>query len=425
MTQFYDSRETQAPAARECALMAALPQALAHARLRAPALARQLQAYDPASIDSRAALAALPVVRKHELLAQQQAAHAGRRAGDPEAADVFGGFSAIGWGAAARVFASPGPIYEPESRRPDYWRFSRAMFAAGFRPGQLVYNCFSYHFSPAGSMMETAAHALGCTVFPGGTGQTEQQVHAMVDLAPAGYVGTPGFLKILVDRAEALGMRLPLRHALLSGEAFPAALRDALADRGIAGYQAYGSADLGLIAFETVAREGLVVGEDIIVEIVMPGTGVPVPDGEVGEVVVTTLNPDYPLVRFGTGDLSAILPGMSPCGRTNARIRGWMGRADQTAKVRGLFVHPSQVAEILRRHPEVLRARLVVSGDAGADRMVLNVETQSQGDMARQLCERMAQTIREVTKLRGEVACVATGALPQDGKVIDDTRSVA
>jgi len=447
---FYDERETQSPEARERALMAALPRALAHARTRAPALGQQLQAHDPASIDSRAALATLPVVRKHELLAQQQAARAGRSvasvqteglvrsntqnrrdAVSPEAPlppalmDVFGGFSAIGWAEAARVFASPGPIYEPESRRLDYWRFARAMFAAGFRPGQLVYNCFSYHFSPAGSMMETAAHALGCTVFPGGTGQTEQQIQAMLDLAPAGYVGTHSFLKILVDRADTMGVSLSLGHALVSGEAFPAALRDALIDRGIAGYQAYGSADLGLIAFETPAREGLVLGEDIIVEIVRPGTGDPVPEGEVGEVVVTTLNPDYPLLRFGTGDLSAVLPGISPCGRTNTRIRGWMGRADQTAKVRGLFVHPSQVADIARRHPEVLRSRVVITSEAGADRMVFKMEVRAQGEAAVRLSEQISQTVREVTKLRGEVICVGPGTLPPDGKVIEDVRPIS
>ena len=428
MTSFYDARETQAPDAREQGLMTALPLALARACAQAPAVARQLRECEPAAINSRAMLATLPVVRKHELLAQQQAARAAQRGmapALPAAADAFGGFSAIAWGAATRVFASPGPIYEPEGPRSDYWRFARAMFAAGFRPGQLVHNCFSYHFSPAGAMLETAAHALGCTVFPGGTGQTEQQVQAMADLAPAGYVGTPSFLKLIVGRADELGVPLSWRHALVSGEAFTAGLRDALASRGIAGYQAYGSADLGLIAYETVAREGLVLSEDIIVEIVQPGTGQLVPEGEVGEVVVTTLNPDYPLVRFGTGDLSAVLPGASPCGRSNTRIRGWLGRADQAAKVRGLFVHPSQVADIARRYPEVLHARLVISTTAGADRMVLNVETWSPGEAAMQLAARLVQTVRDVTKLRGEVVCVTPGTLPRDGKVIEDSRAGA
>jgi len=418
MSQFYDALETRAPAEREQALMAALPQALARAVAHAPAIARQLAGHDVASVTSREALARLPVLRKHELLALQQAAR-DQRADGEDGVQAMGGFSAVGWGAAARVFASPGPIYEPESRRPDYWRFARALFAAGFRPNELVYNCFSYHFSPAGSMMETAAHAIGCTVFPGGTGQTEQQVRAMQDLSPKGYVGTPSFLKIVMERADALGVPVSFKHALVSGEAFPPSLRDWLLERGVAGYQAYGSADLGMIAFETEAREGLVVGEDIIVEIVRPGTDDPVAPGEVGEIVVTTLNADYPLVRFGTGDLSAELPGQSPCGRTNMRIKGWMGRADQTAKVRGLFVHPSQVAEIVRRHPEIQRARLVVSGEMGADDMTLHIEvTQDDG----RLTERVAETARDITKLRAQIRCVPSGSLPNDGKVIEDLR---
>ena len=400
--------------------MAALPGAIAHAMARSPAIAEQLRGVDPATIDSRAALARLPVLRKHELLERQQ--HSRDDAAAPAGpVKAFGGFSAIGWGEALRVFASPGPIYEPESARADYWRFARALYAAGFRAGELAYNCFSYHFTPAGSMMETAAHAVGCTVFPGGTGQTEQQVRAIADLAPSGYTGTPSFLKIILEKADELGVRLDsLRRALVSGEAFPPSLRDWLAARGIEGYQAYGSADLGMIAFETPARQGLVLGEDIIVEIVRPGTGEPVPDGEVGEVVVTTLNPDYPLVRFGTGDLSAVLPGVSPCGRTNTRIRGWMGRADQTTKVRGMFVHPSQVADVLRRHPEILRARLVISGTTGADRMVLKTESRARGE---DLAKRIADSLRDVTKLRGDVEWVDAGGLPNDGKVIDDVRT--
>lgn len=419
MTEFFDSLETRPPEVRERALMAALPQALARAVERAPAIARQLAGVDPRAVTSRETLAALPVVRKHELLQAQQASRAGP--GQAGADKAFGGYSAIGWGAARRVFASPGRIYEPESARADYWRFARALHAAGFRPGHLVHNGFSYHFTPAGSMMETAAHAMGCTVFPGGTGQTEQQVRAIADLAPHGYTGTPSFLKIILEKADELGIALPsLKRALFSGEAFPPSLRDWLSQRGIEGYQAYGSADLGMIAFETSAREGLVVGEDIIVEIVRPGTGDPVPEGEVGEVVVTTLNPDYPLVRFGTGDLSAVLPGLSPCGRTNTRIRGWLGRADQTTKVRGMFVHPSQVAEIVARHPELLRARLVVSGAVGADSMTLRAESRAGTP---ELAARVAQTVRDITKLRAEVQWAAPGELPNDGKVIEDLRS--
>lgn len=418
MSDFFDALETRDPAERERALMQALPRAIAHAQAHAPAIAAQLRGVDAATITSREALARLPVLRKHELLELQQQSRAG--AGDAGARKAFGGFSAVGWGQAARVFASPGPIYEPETARPDYWRFARALYAAGFRGGELAYNCFSYHFTPAGSMMETAAHAVGCTVFPGGTGQTEQQVHAIADLAPAGYTGTPSFLKIILEKADELGIKLSsLKRALVSGEAFPPSLRDWLATRGIAGYQAYGSADLGMIAFETPAREGLVLGEDLILEIVRPGTGEPVPDGEVGEVVITTLNPDYPLVRFGTGDLSAVLPGRSPCGRSNTRIRGWLGRADQTTKVRGMFVHPSQVAEVLRRHPELGRARLVISGTTGAEQMVLHAEA---AELPADLAQRVVESVREITKLRADLLRAEPGSLANDGKVIEDLR---
>lgn len=422
MQNLYEEREAFAPDERERQLFARLPAALDHARRRAPAIAQQLQGVDPQAIVSRADLERIPVIRKSELLEAQLSMREGRAGSElPAVSRVFGGFSAIGWGEAARVFASPGPIYEPESKRPDYWGFARSLFAAGFRPGDLVYNCFSYHFTPAGSMMETAAHALGCTVFPGGVGQTEQQVQAIADLQPAGYVGTPSFLRIILDKAEQMGVALPsLKRALFSGEAFPASLRDWLAERGIDGYQAYGSADLGMMAYETPAREGLIVNEDIILEIVRPGTGQCVSEGEVGEVVVTTLNADYPLVRFGTGDLSAILPGMSPCGRSNLRIRGWMGRADQTTKVRGMFVHPGQVAGVLKRHPEVRKARLVVSGSMGNDVMVLKAEVDP---LSEALLSRLADSVRELTKLRADIEPVAPGSLPNDGKVIEDIRN--
>ncbi len=408
-----DALETRAPAEREAALLAALPVQIAHARSASPAFAEILANIDPATITSRAALAALPVTRKYELLERQQA----RRA-----ENVFGGFSTIGFGAAMpRVFSSPGPIYEPEGTRRDYWRMARALFAAGFRPGELVHNSFSYHFVPAGSMMENGAHALGCTVFPGGTGQTEQQVQAMAELKPAGYIGTPSFLKIIVEKAADMKVALPsVTKALVSAEAFPPSLRDWLAERGIAGYQCYATADLGLIAYETEARKGLVIDEGVIVEIVRPGTGDPVAEGEVGELVVTSLNPDYPLIRFGTGDLSAVLPGPCPTGRTNTRIKGWMGRADQTTKVRGMFVHPAQIAEIARRFPEVIKARLVVSGEMANDSMTLKVETTSAPDG---LAERIGEAIRDVTKLRGAVELVAPGSLANDGKVIEDARS--
>jgi phenylacetate-CoA ligase len=415
---FFDTRETQEPAQRERALMAALAAQVAHAQAHTAAFARSLSGVDAVQLTSRAALARLPVIRKHELLEHQ---------GSAEAPDVFGGFSAVGWGArpaaqrALRVFASPGPIYEPEASSPDYWRMARALYAAGFRAGDLAHNCFSYHFTPAGLMMESGAFAVGCTVFPGGTGQTEQQVQAIAALKPAGYVGTPSFLKIILEKAAEAGVALPsLTKASVGGEAFPPSLRDWFAGRGISAYQSYGTADLGLIAYETTAREGLVLDEGVIVEIVRPGTGDPVPEGEVGEVVVTTLNPAYPLIRFGTGDLSAVLAGPCPTGRTHTRIKGWMGRADQTAKVRGMFVHPSQVAEIVRRHPEVRKARLVVSGEMANDRMLLSVEVEGQPEG---LAARLADSVRDVTKLRSEIALCAPGSLANDGKVIEDARS--
>jgi phenylacetate-CoA ligase len=409
MAHHFDTLETRDPELREREQVARLARQVAHAKSSAPAFARILAAVDPAAVTTRAALARLPVTRKSELAALQQTSR------------PFGGFAATRWGEARRAFASPGPIYEPEGACPDYWRLARALFAAGFRKGDLVHNCFSYHFTPAGSMLETGAHALGCTVFPGGTGQTEQQVQAMADLKPDGYVGTPSFLKIILDKADEMGVPLPgLVKALLSGEAFPASFRDALLARGIAGYQVYASADLGAIAYETEARDGLVVDEGVLVEIVRPGTGDPVAPGEVGEVVVTTLfNADYPLIRFGTGDLSAVLPGTSPCGRTNLRIKGWLGRADQTTKVKGMFVHPAQVAAIVARHPEIGKARLVVDNAAGTDRMTLNVEVPGNRSSN---AEAIVASIREITKLRGEVAFRQPGELPNDGKVIDDVR---
>ena len=420
----HDALETRDPAQREAELMAALAKQVAHAQARAPAFTELLHGVNASSITTRAALAQLPVTRKHELLERQKV---------QRAMNVFGGFSSIGWGAlqaqgrgALRVYASPGTIYEPEGRRPDYWRMARALFAAGFRAGDLAHNGFSYHFTPAGLMMETGAHALGCTVFPGGTGQTEQQVNVMSELKPAGYIGTPSFLKLILEKAAEMGEGLPsLKKASVGGEAFPPSLRDWFAERGVVAYQSYGTADLGLIAYETSAREGLVLDEGVIVEIVRAGTGDPVPEPkageppEVGEVVVTTLNPDYPLIRFGTGDLSAVLPGACPTGRTNTRIKGWLGRADQTAKVRGMFVHPSQVADIVRRHPEVSKARLVVSGEMANDVMMLHVEVSRP---AEGLAEHIAQSIRDVTKLRGDVLIYAVGSLANDGKVIEDAR---
>ena len=415
----YDTLEVRSPAEREAALLRALPQQIAQAQSRSPAFAGILQGVAASTITSRTALAQLPVTRKSELLALQikQREH-----------DVFGGFSALRYGASMpRVFASPGTIYEPEGTRPDYWRMARALFAAGFRPGELIHNCFSYHFVPAGSMMETGAHALGCTVFAGGTGQTEQQVQAMAELRPVGYIGTPSFLRIIVEKALEMGVALPsVKKAMLGGEAFPPSLRDWFSERGIQAYQCFATADLGLIAYETEAREGLVLDEGVLLEIVRPGTSEPVPEPfagqapEVGELVVTTLNPDYPLIRFGTGDLTAVLPGACPTGRSNTRIRGWLGRADQTTKVRGMFVHASQVADIARRFPEVTRARLVVTGQMAQDLMTLKLEV---SDRPEGLAQRIAAAIREVTKLRAEVELLGTGSLPNDGRVIEDARS--
>ena len=413
MTDHYDALESRSPEERERALMDALARQIAHAQQHAPAFAEILQGIDAAAVTSRAALARLPVTRKSELLARQNA----QRADHP-----FGGFSALAFGAQMpRVFSSPGGIYEPEGCGRDYWRMARAIHAAGFRAGELVHNSFSYHFVPAGAMMETGAQALGCTVFAAGTGQTEQQVQAIAELRPAGYIGTPSFLRILIEKAQSQGQSLPsLRKALVSGEAFPPSLRDWLAERGVDGYQCYATADLGLIAYETPAREGRVVDENVIVEIVRPGTNDPVPEGEVGELVVTTLNPGYPLVRFGTGDLSAVLPGACPTGRTNTRIRGWMGRADQTTKVRGMFVHPSQIDQVVRRFDELLRARLVVRGEMANDTMELLVETPASDET---LLRRIGDCVRELTKLRCEVRPLAPGALPNDGVVIEDARS--
>jgi phenylacetate-CoA ligase len=413
MTHHYDSLEIRDPAQREAAQLAALPGLIAHAQQHSLAAGQILAGVVAANINSRAALANLPVTRKPELLERQQASRP---------ADAFGGFATVLRDRRmARIFASPGPIYEPDVARPDYWRLGRALFAAGFREGDLAHNAFSYHMTPGAFMMESGAHAIGCSVFPAGTGQTEQQLAVIADLRPEAYIGTPSFLRILIEKALASGSDVSsFKRALVSGEAFPPSLRDWLADQGIAGYQCYATADLGLIAYETEARQGLVLDEGVIVEIVRPGTGDPVPAGEVGELVVTTLNPDYPLIRYGTGDLSAILPGLCPTGRSNTRIKGWMGRADQTTKVRGMFVHSGQIAEIVKRFPEVLKARLVVTGEMANDAMTLKVEVSTSPDG---LSARIGEAIRDVTKLRSDVDLIPAGSLPNDGLVIEDARS--
>lgn len=406
---FFDERETRDPAARVSDLYRRLAGQIEHAKARAPAYAALLDGIDPRRVTDPGELARLPVVRKSELLERQ-------RSSPP-----FGGFVADDIADVARVFGSPGPIYEPEPSGRDYWRMARALFAAGVRKGMLVHNTFAYHFTPAGSMMESGAHALGCPVFPAGIGQTELQVQTIADLKPAVYAGTPSFLKIILEKAQEMAADVSsLARGLVSGEALPPSLRAALADKGVDVLQCYATADLGLIAYESEAREGLIVDEDLIVEIVRPGTGDPAAEGEVGEVVVTNFNRTYPLVRFATGDLSAVLAGTSPCGRTNMRIKGWMGRADQTTKVKGMFVHPSQVNEVVKRYPGISRARLVVDNRDGQDVMTLRCEVESGADGN---TDAVVQTIREVCKLRGEVEFVEPGSLPNDGKVIDDVRT--
>jgi len=410
MSAYYDDLETRSPEVRESALRKALPAQIENARQKAPAYRALLEGVEAKSIHSRPALAELPVTRKLALLERQAEA------------PPFGGFAATATGELSHIFASPGPIFEPEARRGDYWRMARALFAAGIRSGELVHNTFSYHFTPAGFMLESGAHALGCPVFPAGIGQTELQEQAISQLQPPCYVGTPSFLNIILDKAAELEADVScIEKALVSGEALPPSLRQGLADRGVAVRQCYATADLGLIAYESEAMEGMIVDEGVILEILRPGTGDPVDSGEVGEVVVTTLNPDYPLIRFATGDLSAVMDGLSPCGRTGLRIKGWMGRADQTTKVRGMFVHPEQVAAVLARHPEVLKGRLVIDNVDKQDLMSLRCEIA--GAPADELRAAIAHSIRELCKLRGDVVFDAPGSLANDGKVIDDVRS--
>jgi phenylacetate-CoA ligase len=411
--EYFDRLETRPAKKREASLMAELPRLVAHARKRAPGFARILKDVDPRKVKTRKALAGLPVTHKSELAQLQKEV------------PPLGGLNATPVEKLAKLFVSPGPIYDPEGRGRNWWRTARGLFAGGFRSGDRVLNTFAYHFTPAGSMLESGAAALGCTVIPGGTGHTEMQVAAIRDLAINAFVGTPSFLKLIVEKADELKVDItPLRKAQVGAEYLPPALRKSLHERGIAVSQCYASADLGLIAYESLKEdgtpnEGMILEEGLLLEIVRPGTGDPVPAGEVGEVVVTLFNRDYPLIRFATGDLSAVLPGASPCGRTNVRIKGWMGRADQSTKVRAMFVTPRQVSDIVRRHPEIVRARLVVEGEAGNDRMTLRCEV---SEKSPHLGEAIVATIRDVTKLRGEVELVAPGSLPNDGKVIEDLR---
>jgi phenylacetate-CoA ligase len=411
--EFFDKLEARPAKKREAALMAALPKLIAHAQRRAPGFARILAGVDPRDVKTRKALAKLPVTRKSDLGTLQKEI------------PPLGGLNATPLAKLGKLFVSPGPIYDAEGRGKNWWRTARGLFAGGFRAGDLVLNTFAYHFTPAGSMLESGAAALGCTVVPGGTGQTEMQVAAIRDLRLNAFVGTPSFLKLIVEKADEIKADITcLEKAHVGAEYLPPAFRTAMNARGVRVSQTYASADLGLIAYESVMPDatvnpGMILDEGLILEIVRPGTGDPVAAGEVGEVVITTFNKDYPLIRFATGDLSAVLAGISPCGRTNVRIKGWMGRADQSTKVRAMFVTPRQIAEIVRRHPEIARGRLVVQGEAGNDRMTLKCEAIAHPDG---LAEAVVHSIRDVTKLRGEVELVALGSLPNDGKVIEDLR---
>jgi phenylacetate-CoA ligase len=409
----YDALETRDPAVRERDLFGRLPELIAHAKANAPGFARILKDVDPRAVTSREALAKLPVTRKSDLRALQAELR------------PLGGLNATPMEKLAKVFVSPGPIYEPEGPGLDWWRTARALYAAGFRPGDLVANTFAYHFTPAGSMLESGALAVGCTVVPTGVGQTDMQVAAIADLRISAYIGTPSFLKLIVEKAAELKADIScLKKAMVGGEYVPPALRTAMAERGLSVMQCYATADLGLVAYESrepdgKVCEGMIGDEGLILEIVRPGTADPVAAGEVGEVVATSFNRDYPLVRFATGDLSAVLAGASPCGRTNLRIKGWMGRADQTTKVKGMFVHPSQVAAVVKPYAEVKRARLIVDTADGQDRMTLHCEVDAPPPG---LADRLVATIRDVTKLRGEVSLRRPGELPNDGKVIEDAR---
>ncbi|QBX33526.1 phenylacetate--CoA ligase [Paracoccus liaowanqingii] len=400
---FYDDLETREAADRDEALARALPLAIARART-APALARLLRDVDPEAVTDRAALARLPVIRKAEL-SEAQAKH-----------PPFGGFTTRRAAEFDHIFQSPGPIYEPGRREGDWWRLGRFLHASGVGRGDIVQNCFGYHLTPAGMMFESGARAVDAAVLPAGTGQTDLQVRAAADIGSTCYAGTPDFLKVILDRADQMGVALAFTRAVVGGGALFPSLRQLYADRGIVTRQCYATADLGNIAYESEAVEGMIVDEGVIVEIVRPGTGDPVPEGEVGEVLVTTLNPDYPLVRFATGDLSAVLAGTSPCGRTNMRIKGWMGRADQTTKIKGMFVRPEQVAALVARHPDIARARVIADRQGEMDVMTVQLETAGQGGD-------YAASVLDTLKLRGDVVLVAPGSLPNDGKVIEDRRS--
>ena len=401
---FYDDLETRSADQRAKDLATALPDQIARAQ-RMAGYADSLVGVDSLGVKSVDDLAVLPVLRKAELGAAQKA--------NPP----FGGFTS-GVSQFSHVFQSPGPIYEPGSHdSKDWWRFARFLHAAGITSSDVVQNCFSYHLTPAGIMFENGATALGAGVVPAGVGQTELQVRAAADIGCTAYAGTPDYLKVILDKADEMGEALRFTKAAVGGGALFPSLREAYAARGITCLQCYATADLGNIAYESPAMEGLIVDEGVLVEIVTPGTGDPVSPGEVGEVVVTTLNPDYPLIRFATGDLSAVMEGESPCGRTNLRIKGWMGRADQTTKIKGMFVRPEQVAQLVARHDEIAKARVVAGRVQDQDTMTVHLEATG-GDAAA-----FEASVRDVLKLKGAVEIVPPGSLPKDGLVIEDTRS--
>ena len=405
--EHFDELEVRDPETREKELFAVLPKQIGDTIANAPGWAKHLEGVDPKNVTSREALAELPVLRKPELKDRQTE--------DPP----FGGFVS-GKAKGLRLFMSPGPIYEPQGDEADPWGGARALFAAGLRAGDVVHNSLAYHLTPGGFILDTSAIALGCTVIPAGVGNTELQIDTIAHLKPVAYTGTPDFLKVLLDKAEELGKDVSsISRGFVSGAALPESLRAELKGRGVDVLQAYATAELGVISYETPALEGMVVNENMILELVKPGTGEPVAEGEVGEVVVTNFSATYPMIRLGTGDMSAILPGQSPCGRTNMRIKGWMGRADQRTKVKGMFVDPAQINDIAKRHPELGRLRLVVTRENEQDVMTLKAES---ADTDEGLAQRLEETVQTICKVRGRVELVTPDSLPNDGKAIADER---
>jgi phenylacetate-CoA ligase len=401
---FYDHLETRSDDQRSADLARDLPQQIARAKAL-KGYGEALMDVDAEAITSRAELATLPVLRKSELTQKQTV-------GNP-----LGGYGALDTHAYSHIFQSPGPIYEPGGTTHDWWRIGRFLNAVGVGCGDIVQNCFGYHLTPAGMIFENGARAVGAAVVPAGVGQTELQVRAAVDIGTTAYAGTPDYLKVILDKADEMGVHLGITKAAVGGGALFPSLRQEYMDRGILCLQNYATADLGNVAYESPAQEGMIVDEGVIVEICTPGTGHPVPDGEVGEVIVTSLNPDYPLIRFATGDLSAVMTGISPCGRTNQRIKGWMGRADQTTKIKGMFVRPEQVAALVDAHDAILRARVVVTRQGEMDHMTVRIETtQTDADI-------FASAIAATLKLKGHIELAAPGALPRDGLVIEDKRT--